>query len=109
MTVNNAVKPTATPVNKVTGEEKQVEIKLYKNNIYIVSVKDITATELADDIEVTINGAITLTGSVFAYCNSVVMAHSGDNATEKDTFVVNAMAAFYEYYKAACDYAKTQG
>ena len=109
VTVKNGVKPTATAVNKVTGEEKQVEIKLYKGNIYIVSVKDITATELADDITVTINSQITLTGSVFAYCNSVVMAHSGDNATDKDTFAVNAMAAFYEYYKAAVDYAKTQG
>ena len=106
VTVKDGVKPTATAVNKVTGEEKQVEIKLYKNNIYIVSVKDITATELADDIEVVINGEITLTGSVFAYCNSVVKAHSFDGATEKDTFAVNAMAAFYEYYKAACDYAE---
>ena len=105
VTVKNGEEPTAKAVNTVTGEEKQVEIKLYKGNIYIVSVKDITATELADDIKVTINNEITLTGSVFAYCNSVVMAHSGDNATEKDNFAVNAMAAFYEYYEAACDYA----
>ncbi len=104
VTVKNGVKPTATAVNTVTGETKQVEIKLYKDKIYIVSVKDILATELADDITVTVNGEITLTGSVFAYCNSVIAAHSGEGATEKDTFAVNAMAAFYEYYAAAIEY-----
>ena len=99
MTVKNGVKPTATAENTVTGEEKQVEIKLYKDNIYVVSVKDITATELADDITVTVNGEITLTGSVFAYCNAV-MRKGGQTDAAK-----NAMAAFYEYYEAACDYA----
>ena len=108
VTVKDGEEPTATAVNTVTGEEKQVEIKLYKGNIYIVSVKDITATELADDIKVTINNEITLTGSVFAYCNSVVQAHNIDGATEKDTFAVNVMAAFYEYYEAAVEYAETQ-
>lgn len=106
ITAKDGIAPTATAVNTVTGKSKDVEIKLYKNNIYIVSVKDITATELADDIKVTINDDLTLTGSVFAYCNSVVQAHNIDGATEKDTFAVNAMAAFYEYYTAAVEYAE---
>ncbi len=104
VTVENGTAPTATAVNTVTGKSKDVEIKLYKDNIYIVSVKDITATELADDIEVKINNDITVTGSVFAYCNSVVQAHSLDGASDKDIFAVNAMAAFYEYYEAAIEY-----
>ena len=98
VTVKDGEPPTATAVNTVTGEEKQVEIKLYKGNIYIVSVKDITATELADDIKVTINSQITLTGSVFAYCNAVMTKNGQTDAAK------NAMAAFYEYYEAAMEY-----
>lgn len=104
VTVENGVEPSANAVNTVTGESKKVEIKFYKNNIYIVSVKNITAIELADDIEVTVDNGFTLSGSVFAYCNSVVKAHSGNIATAKDKFAVDAMAAFYEYYSAAVEY-----
>ena len=67
--------------------------------VYIVSVKDIFATELADDICVSVNGEITLTGSVFAYCNAV-MTRDGQTDAAK-----NAMAAFCEYYLAAQEYA----
>lgn len=104
VTVENGVEPSANAVNTVTGESKKVEIKFYKNNIYIVSVKNITAIELADDIEVTVDNGFTLWGSVFAYCNSVVKAHSGNIATAKDKFAVDAMSAFYEYYSAAMEY-----
>ena len=99
VTVENEAELKATAINTVTGEEKPVEIKLYKGNIYIVSVKDITATELDDDITVTINDEITLTGSVFAYCNSVMTKNGQTDAAK------NAMAAFYEYHVAAVDYA----
>ncbi|MCQ2450787.1 MAG: hypothetical protein MJ080_02260, partial [Clostridia bacterium] len=47
-----------------------------------------------------INGEITFSGSVFAYCNSV-MSKDGQTDAAK-----NAMAAFFEYYSAAKEYAK---
>lgn len=97
--------PTAVAENIVTGETKEVEIKPYQDNIFIVSVKDIEATELSDSIVATINNEITLTSSVLSYCNSVITAHSFDGASEKDSFAVNAMAAFYEYHLAALEYA----
>lgn len=105
--VIGGTKPTATVVNLVTEENKNVEIKHYKDDIYIVSVKDIIATELADNFIVTVNGELTITGSVLAYCNSVIKAHSFEGAAEKDTFAVDAMAAFYEYYAAAVDYVNS--
>ena len=114
VTVMNGEMPTATAVNTVTKQNKNVEIKRYRDNTYIVSVKDIIATELADEITVSVNGGLTVTGSVFAYCNSVVKAHSGANAgktTEeraKDEKAINAMAAFWEYHKAAVAYVRTK-
>lgn len=94
--------PTAT-----CDKGKTVEIKKYSGNTYIVSVKDITATELADTYTVTVShggDTMTLKGSVLDYCAGVMNAHRNKTA-DKDVKAVNAMAAFYEYYKAACDYA----
>lgn len=88
----------------VCKEGKTVTVKKYKNDIYVVSIKDISATELADDFTVTVDG-VDFTGSVLAYCNAVVKAHTGEGADENDALAVNAMVAFYEYYLAAAVYA----
>ena len=87
---------------------KNVEVKLYKDKTYIVSVKDISATELGDTFTVTIGegtDSMTLKGSVLDYCAAVINAHR-NKAETKDTLAINAMAAFYEYYTAAVEYAK---
>ena len=94
--------PTAT-----CDKGKTVEIKKYSGNTYIVSVKDITATELADTYTVTVShggDTMTLKGSVLDYCAAVINAHNVDNPTAKDTLAINAMAAFYDYYRAAVKY-----
>lgn len=104
VTAKDGITPSATAVNTVTGETKEVGIRLSGGNVWVVSVRDITATELSDDVAVTINGEITLTGSVLAYCNAVVKAHSGEIVTDKDVAATNAMAAFCEYGQAALEY-----
>ncbi len=103
--VANGEMPNATCNGKtVTVTEHKGYKPTANEKVYIISVKDITATELADNIAVKINNELTITGSVFAYCNSVVKAHNFEGATENDTFAVNAMAAFYEYYESAMEY-----
>lgn len=104
VTVKNGAELTAAATNVATGEAKDVKITHYQNNTWIISVKDIIATELADDIAVMINGETTVTGSVLAYCHSVVQAHSFVGASEQDRLAVNAMAAMEEYYEAAMEY-----
>ena len=91
---------------KASCEGKTVEVKLYKDNTYIVSVKDIAATELDEQYTVTVgegDDSITITGSVLDYCAAVMSAHR-EKTDEKDILAVNAMAAFYEYHKAAVKY-----
>ena len=100
---NDGNAPTAT-----CDKGKNVEVKLYKDKIYIVSVKDITATELGDTFTVTIGegtDSMTLKGSVLDYCAAVINAHRNEAET-KDTLAINAMAAFCEYYTAAVEYAE---
>ena len=92
--------------NATCDKNKTVEVKLYSGNTYIVSVKDITATELADTYTVTVShgeDTMTLKGSVLDYCAAVMNAHR-DKDADKDVRAVNAMAAFYEYYDAAVKY-----
>ncbi len=99
-----------TAADVTCDKGKNVEVKLYSGNTYIVSVKDITATELAEQFTVTISVGgekMTIIGSVLDYCAAVINAHNVDNPTAKDTLAINAMAAFYEYYDAAVDYAKS--
>lgn len=103
VTTKDGNAPTAT-----CDKGKTVEITQYSDYTYIVSVKDITATELADSYTVTVRHGednMTLKGAVLDYCVAVINAHR-DKAEVKDTLAVNAMAAFYEYYEAAEEYVK---
>ena len=86
---------------------KKTEVKLYKDNIYIVSVKDILATELDETFTVTLDGNFRISGSVLDYCSAVYRSHYNENEeqiTAKDRFALDSMAAFYEYHKAAKTY-----
>lgn len=78
--------------------DKKTEVKHYKDNIYIVSVRDITATELADDFTVLIGG-VAYQSSVLDYCGAVI---AKEGQTQNATA---AIAAFYEYHLAAVAYA----
>ena len=101
VTTKDGNAPTAT-----CDKGKNVEVKLYKDKTYIVSVKDISATELGEQYTVVVGeGADTMTlkGSVLDYCAAVMNAHRNKTA-DKDVRAVNAMAAFYEYYEAAKAY-----
>ncbi len=78
-----------------------------------MSIKDIATTELGKTFTVVIgeeDDKLTISCSVLDYCAAVIRAHSGDYTGKtdeqkaKDEKAVNAMAAFYEYYKAAKEY-----
>ena len=89
-------------------EGKAVTVKRYtgkaigKDNLYVVTVPDIAATELGDQFTVTIGG-VDFVMSVLDYCGAVMGTHKDGNE-QKDTDACHAMAAFYEYYLAAKQY-----
>ncbi|MCQ2387508.1 MAG: hypothetical protein MJ066_03570, partial [Clostridia bacterium] len=85
---------------------KKVEVSLYKDNIYIVSIKDIKATELNEAYTVNIGNELEITSSVLDYCGAIVNEHKQKD-TEKDKSAIRAMAAFYEYYVASMNYANS--
>lgn len=105
--VNDGIAPTA-----VCKDGKDVEVKLYKGNTYIVSVKDIKATELDKQFTVTVGdeeNGLVLISSVLDYCGAVIKAHDVESPTEKDLNAINCMAAFYEYHAAAKAYVASLG
>ena len=79
---------------------KDVSTKPYKTGVTVVSVRNILASELGTKITVTVEteaGESTFTSSVLDYCAAVI-GKNGSGAS------VDAMAAIYEYYHAACEY-----
>ena len=92
-------------------EGKDVTVKRYtgktlgKDNLYVVTVRDIAATELDNVLTVTIGGVDFFT-SVLDYCGAVMQAHK-DGSEPKDIHACCAMAAFFEYNQAAYAYAKS--
>ena len=92
--VEDGTKPT------VSCDGKETAVRKYRDNIFIVSILNIAATELGDNFTVTVGG-VDFTGSVLDYCGAVM------NKKEQTEAAQRAMAAFYEYHTAAKAYADT--
>lgn len=84
------------PSVAVNGETVTVEECTADGFQYRVSVKNISALDLAEEFEVLINNKKTLIISALSYCNSAIK--------QKGTTSENAVKALYEFYQATVKY-----